>query len=55
MFAALGKDDQKLYVARSLDVVLVRLGDAAGESRNALSSFDEQLWSRVMAAHVPSR
>ncbi len=54
-FAALGKDDQKVYVARSLDVVLVRLGDAAGESRNALSSFDEELWKRVMAAKVPPK
>jgi CubicO group peptidase (beta-lactamase class C family) len=52
-FAALGAGDQKVYVARSLDVVLVRLGDSAGETRNALSSFDEQLWEHVMAARVP--
>lgn len=49
-FAALGKGDQKMYVARSLDLVMVRIGDSAGESRNALSSFDEELWKRVMAA-----
>jgi len=49
-FAALGKGDQKTYVARSIDVVMVRIGDSAGESKNALSSFDEELWKRIMAA-----
>jgi CubicO group peptidase (beta-lactamase class C family) len=49
-FAALGHGDQKVWVARSLDVVLTREGDAAGEAKNALSSFDEELWKRVVAA-----
>lgn len=54
-FAALGKGDQKVYVARSLDLVLVRLGDPAGETRNALSSFDEELWKRIMAAKISAK
>lgn len=49
-FAALGQSDQKVWVARSLDVVLTREGESAGESRNAASSFDEELWKRVVAA-----
>lgn len=49
-FAALGANDQKMYVARSIDLVMVRIGGSAGESRNALSSFDEELWKRIMAA-----
>ncbi len=49
-FAALGKDDQKMYVARSLDLVVVRLGGSAGDSKNALSSFDDELWKRIVAA-----
>ncbi len=54
-FAALGASDQKLYVVRSLDVVFVRLGDSAGETRNALSSFDEELWKRIVAAKAPPK
>jgi CubicO group peptidase (beta-lactamase class C family) len=49
-FAALGHSDQKVWVARSLDVVLTREGDAAGEAKNAVSGFDAELWTRVMAA-----
>lgn len=49
-FAALGANDQKMWVARSLDVVLVRIGEAAGEAKNAASSFDEELWTRTVAA-----
>lgn len=49
-FAALGHADQKIYVARSLDLVLVRQGESAGEAKNALSSFDEELWQKVIAA-----
>ena len=48
MVAALGKDDQKLYVSPQLSLVVVRLGDrAVPEGRQALSSFDEQLWTML--------
>jgi hypothetical protein len=52
--AALGKDDKKLYLVPSLDLVLVRLGDRApisgGVSPAAISTFDNALWTRLMAA-----
>jgi hypothetical protein len=38
------------YVARSLDLVLVRQAGSAGEDRSALSSFDEAIWQRLIAA-----
>ncbi|MFK7765884.1 MAG: serine hydrolase domain-containing protein [Mariniblastus sp.] len=41
-FAALGKDDQKIYVVPSLDLVVTRLGDAASETSYALSRFDSE-------------
>jgi CubicO group peptidase (beta-lactamase class C family) len=49
-FAALGAGDQKMWTARSLDVVLTREGEAAGEAKLAASSFDEEVWQRVLAA-----
>ena len=50
MFMALGKDDKKIYVVPSLDVVLVRLGDDAGGSAAGPSSFDNDLWTRLKLA-----
>lgn len=51
LFAGLGKDDQKVYVSRSLRLVVTRLGAQAGtRTAEALSDFDEELWSRLMAA-----
>ncbi|OON69797.1 serine hydrolase [Hymenobacter sp. CRA2] len=49
MFAALGKNDQKIYVVPSLGLVVVRMGNSAGQSHLALSSFDMELWRRLMA------
>jgi CubicO group peptidase (beta-lactamase class C family) len=50
LVAALGKDDQKLYVSRELDLVVTRLGDKADPSAPlALSDFDAELWSRLIA------
>ena len=49
MIAALGKNDQKLYVVPSLGLVVVRQGNSAGASRLAASSFDAELWTKVMA------
>lgn len=48
LFAALGKNDQKIYVVPSLDMVVVRQGDDAGDSPLAVSSFDNQLWEKIM-------
>lgn len=47
LMAALGKDDQKLYVIPSLNMVVVRMGESAGGVTPALSSFDNQLWGRL--------
>lgn len=44
MYAALGRDDQKIYVVPSLDLVVVRLGNPAGNIQLAVSSFDNELW-----------
>jgi CubicO group peptidase (beta-lactamase class C family) len=44
MFAALGKNDQKLYVIPSQNIVVVRMGESSGVSLFALSTFDDQLW-----------
>lgn len=48
--AALGFGDKKIYVVPSLDLVVCRHGDAAGVPRLALSSFDNQIWTRLMKA-----
>ncbi|MFK7923305.1 MAG: serine hydrolase [Bacteroidia bacterium] len=46
-YAALGKNDQKIYVVPSMDLVIVRQGDASGNSVFALSSFDNELWEHL--------
>lgn len=47
MFAGLGKNDQKVYVVPSEDMVVVRLGNDAGEGLLALSDFDSLLWEKI--------
>lgn len=47
MFAALGKDDQKIYVVPSMDMVVVRFGESADAPNLAVSSFDNQLWQTL--------
>jgi len=50
LVAALGKDDQKLYISRDWQLCVSRLGAKADPaSLAALSSFDEQLWSMLVA------
>ncbi|MGI4871910.1 MAG: serine hydrolase [Janthinobacterium lividum] len=49
LVAALGKNDQKIYVVPSLGLVVVRQGQAADLSKQAASSFDNELWTRLMA------
>lgn len=48
MYAALGKNDQKIYVVPSRNMVIIRMGDAADGSNFALSGFDATLWEKIM-------
>ena len=48
LIAALGKNDQKIYVVPSMGLVVVRQGESAGGIAPAASSFDNQLWQRIM-------
>ena len=47
MFAALGKNDQKLYVVPSKKLVIVRMGEVADAENFALSTFDNELWAKI--------
>ncbi|MBU2998037.1 beta-lactamase family protein [Cellulophaga baltica] len=49
MYAALGKNDQKIYVIPSKDLVIIRMGQAADSSNFALSDFDNDLWEKINA------
>lgn len=46
-YAALGKNDQKIYVVPSQNLVVIRMGDSAGNIHLAASSFDNELWGRL--------
>lgn len=47
MFAALGKNDQKIYVVPSQSLVVVRQGNSAEAPTFALSDFDDRLWDYI--------
>ncbi|MFD0864171.1 serine hydrolase domain-containing protein [Sungkyunkwania multivorans] len=49
LYAGLGKDDQKLYIVPSEDLVIVRMGDDGGQTLLGPSSFDELLWQKLNA------
>ena len=49
MFMALGKNDQKIYVIPSKNMVIIRMGDAADTVNLALSDFDNTLWQKINA------
>jgi CubicO group peptidase (beta-lactamase class C family) len=49
MFMALGKNDQKIYVIPSKNMVIIRMGEAADDVNPALSDFDETLWEKISA------
>jgi CubicO group peptidase (beta-lactamase class C family) len=49
MYAALGKNDQKIYIVPSKKLVVIRMGDAADGENFALSSFDNDLWGKINA------
>lgn len=45
--ARLGKNDQKLSIVTINGLVIVRMGDKAGDSLLDPSSFDNYLWEKV--------
>lgn len=47
MYAALGKNDQKIYIIPSKEIVIVRMGNAADGDNFALSNFDNELWLKL--------
>ena len=47
LFAALGKNDQKIYVIPSQKMVIVRQGNSAESVASALSNFDNILWDYI--------
>lgn len=49
MYMALGRDDQKIYVVPSKNMVIIRMGEAAEGVNFALSGFDEALWQKINA------
>ncbi|MHA7842873.1 MAG: serine hydrolase domain-containing protein [Winogradskyella sp.] len=49
MYAALGKNDQKIYVVPSKKLVVIRMGGAADDENFALSNFDNELWEKINA------
>ena len=46
MYAALGKNDQKIYVVPSQKLVVIRMGNAAG-GLQAVSGFDDEVWGKL--------
>jgi len=49
-YAALGADDQKIYIIPSRQMVVIRMGEAAEPQASfALSGFDNTLWSKLNA------
>ncbi len=49
MYCALGRDDQKIYIVPSKDLVVIRMGEAADDINFALSTFDDDLWEKINA------
>lgn len=51
MYAAMGANDQRIYVIPSKKMVVVRMGDASDPSNPnfAVSGFDDALWGKINA------
>ena len=47
MYAALGANDQKIYVVPSQNIVVIRQGNEAYQEAPALSGFDVELWELI--------
>lgn len=52
MFAAMGAEDQRIYVIPSKNMVIVRMGNASDPLNPsfAVSGFDNELWQKINAA-----
>ena len=46
-YAALGKNDQKIYVVPSQKLVIVRFGESAYGTAAAFSPFDDEIWGYI--------
>jgi len=51
MFAAMGAEDNRIYVIPSKKMVIVRMGESSDHSNHnfALSGFDNELWQKINA------
>ncbi|MBC7902491.1 MAG: serine hydrolase, partial [Gemmatimonadaceae bacterium] len=51
MYAAMGADDQRIYVIPSRNMVVIRMGDASDPANPsfAVSGFDNALWQKINA------
>lgn len=51
MYAAMGAEDQRIYVVPSLNMVVIRMGEASDPDNPnfALSGFDNALWQKINA------
>lgn len=47
MYAGLGKNDQKVYIIPSKQLVIVRMGESADGTNFGLSDFDNVLWGKI--------
>jgi CubicO group peptidase (beta-lactamase class C family) len=57
LIAALGLNDQKIHVVPSQNLVLIRMGNSAGQPVAAVSSFDNEIWqylNQVMNCNITS-
>lgn len=44
MYAGMGKNEQRVYIIPSMDMVIVRMGDPTGQPSLAVAAFDNELW-----------
>ena len=51
MYAAMGANDQRIYVIPSKNLVIIRMGEASDPSNPsfAVSGFDNSLWQKISA------
>jgi CubicO group peptidase (beta-lactamase class C family) len=51
MYAAMGADDQRIYIIPSKNMIVVRMGDASDPENPsfAVSGFDNDLWEKINA------
>jgi CubicO group peptidase (beta-lactamase class C family) len=51
MYAAMGAEDQRIYVVPSKNMVIIRMGNASDPANPsfALSGFDNELWKKINA------